>query len=137
MRGYENHHGFGSKLYWSYRDMLKRCYNPSHKNFHQYGGRGIVVCDRWLKSFENFRCDVGERPEGKTLDRKDNNGPYSPENCRWASYVDQQNNKRNNHKLIYKGEEHTIASLSRELAINSHKLSDRLRAGWDLARAIA
>lgn len=85
--------GKPSRTYSSWQNMKKRCLNHSNPRFKDYGGRGIKVCDRWMK-FANFLSDMGERPKGLTLERMDNDGNYEPGNCRWATYFDQQHNKR-------------------------------------------
>lgn len=82
-----------SGTYISWMAMHARCKNPKHKQYENYGGRGIKVCERW-DTFANFLADMGERPDDKTLDRKDANGNYEPDNCRWATNSQQQKNKR-------------------------------------------
>lgn len=76
--------------------MRQRCGNPKNKQYRHYGGRGISVCDRWLHSFENFLSDMGEKPPGKTLDRKDVDGNYEPDNCKWSTPEEQAQNRRDN-----------------------------------------
>ncbi|MCV7307339.1 hypothetical protein [Mycobacteroides immunogenum] len=81
-------------LYYTYRDMVARCTRPTHHRWASYGGRGITVCDRWRSDFWTFVHDMGERPPGLSLDRINNDGPYSPDNCRWATNSQQSKNRR-------------------------------------------
>lgn len=90
--------GAASPTYRSWLSMIQRCTNPKVAGFDGYGGRGIRVCLRW-RSFENFLADMGERPDGRSIDRIDNDGDYERGNCRWATRSEQQRNKRRTAKM--------------------------------------
>jgi hypothetical protein len=122
--------------YQTWFTMRRRCYETGFKDFASYGGRGILVCERW-NSFQNFFDDMGARPSGKTLDRKNNNGNYDPTNCRWASHEIQMNNTRRNRYLTYGGETMSLSQWARYVGISPACLSARLRLlHWPLGRAL-
>jgi hypothetical protein len=124
-----------TSTYKIWRSMKNRCLNPKNKGYQHYGSRGISVCDRWLK-FENFYIDMGEKPEGMSLDRKNNDGPYSPENCRWATPREQSNNQRSNHLITYQDKTQTLSQWAEELGISRNTLLNRLTSRWTVEKAL-
>lgn len=112
--------------------MKKRCYTPTCVAYKHYGGRGILVCERWRTSFQNFVSDMGERPEGKSLDRIDNDGPYSPENCRWTGMKEQSRNTRKNTRVSIFGETKVLVVWSEDprCAVSYCLLRHRIADGW-------
>lgn len=123
-------------LYKTYCSMKDRCLCKSSKYFSRYGGRGIKICDRWLgeNGFWSFVEDMGERPDGATLDRINNDGDYCPENCRWANWVVQENNRRNTVRYEYQGESLTLREISERLHIPRRVLERRRLEGWGSER---
>jgi hypothetical protein len=128
-------HGMSrSRTYRTWHAMTRRCIDPRNLSFHNYGGRGISYCERW-KDFEEFLHDMGLRPDGTSLDRIDNDGPYSPENCRWATAEMQHRNKRSNRLVTYKGETKCIVDWARFLGVTRMLLTSRLDRGWSVELA--
>jgi hypothetical protein len=115
--------------------MLTRCRNSATPVYQNYGGRGIT-CDPQWEDFENFLADMGERPSGTSLDRIDVDGPYCRENCRWATIVQQQNNKRNNHILEYAGLSYTVAQWSSITGFTRQTITSRLSRGLPVHEAL-
>jgi hypothetical protein len=135
--GGEVTHGMSKHpMYNAYRTMIARCTKQSHIQYHDYGGRGITVCDRWLESFENFFEDMRERPEGMSLDRVDNEKGYSKDNCRWADGRTQARNKSNTLYLEYKGEKLPLATFAERQGMNYNKLAKRIKLGWSIEKAL-
>ena len=116
--------------------LVLRCTDPKIKQYPDYGGRGITVCEEWL-SFENFYRDMGPRPSRQhSLDRKDNNGNYCKDNCRWATMKEQQNNRRSNRILELGGESLTMSQWSDKIGIRPGTILARLSSGWSVERAL-
>lgn len=122
--------------YSIYHSMIQRCYNPKDKDFENYGGRGIKVCQRWLNSFQNFLADIGPRPRGMSIERRNNYGNYELENCVWASRVTQANNTRRNRVIEYGGVAKTLAQWAFEIGLSSEALHTRIKRGWELGRVL-
>ena len=125
-----------STEYRSWIGMKQRCTNSRNAEFHRYGGRGISVCDRWLNSFENFIKDMGNKPEGKSIDRIDNNLGYSPENCRWATAEVQSNNKSNNRLYTIGNDSYSVIQWERITGTYRSTIQSRLKRGWDIKEAV-
>ncbi len=129
-------YGANQKLYWVWADMRQRCKNPKHKAYKNYGGRGIIVCERW-DSFQNFLEDMGLRPEGGMLDRIDNDGNYEPSNCRWASRKEQNSNRRSCIYIDYEGERITLKEYCRRHKITYRPIVKRIQdRGWPIDLAL-
>ncbi len=128
-----------SKIYRTWASMLSRCNNRNVPGYKNYGARGIKVCDRWL-SFDNFYADMGNAPKDMTLDRIDNDGGYSPENCRWATRSEQSRNRRiakNAKILVIDGKKRLVIDVAAEYGINRSTLRSRISRGWTVERIIS
>lgn len=126
-------HGyFGTYTYNSWAAMMQRCNNPKNHKFYRYGGRGIKVCERWLK-FDNFLEDMGEKPgKGYSIERKNNDGNYEPGNCKWATNVEQAKNRSSNVNLHFRGKDYILADLSKEFKMNVDRLRYLVKRGVPL-----
>ncbi len=129
------HGHYRSPTYYSWLAMWDRCRRSLHEAYHRYGGRGITVCERW-RSFELFLEDMGERPDGMTLDRINNDGNYEKTNCRWATIKTQMRNRCNNHRLLFNGQNKTIEEWCDLSGIPSTTLRERIRRGWKIEDAL-
>lgn len=120
-----------STEYTSWQEMKRRCYTTNYKDYHLYGGKGITVCQRWLDAFVNFFEDMGPKPfKEATIDRKDGNGNYEKDNCRWASKTEQSQNTSKTRMLTYNGETYCLREWARRLGISHCTLRSRLNKGW-------
>lgn len=140
MRGRESakHGGSHTRLYRIFQAIHERCYRPQHMHYANYGGRGIGVCDEWRRNFAAFREWSMSHGYDDTLsiDRIDNDRGYSPDNCRWADAITQQNNRRTCHTLTVDGRTHTISEWARISGIGNTTIRERLKRGWSEARAV-
>lgn len=129
---------FGQKIYSAWSDMKARCLNPSNRDYINYGGRGISVCDEWQNDFLAFVEHIGQPPsERHSIDRIDNNKNYEPGNVRWATYHEQRSNTRLTRTIIHNGITQTLTDWSRDLGITTSALHRRLSKGWPLERALS
>jgi hypothetical protein len=134
-RSKTKHGASDSPEHLTWMRIRQRCENPNSGDFPNYGGRGIKVCDRWRESFETFLADMGPRPgPGYTIERINNDGPYSPENCRWATIQEQQQNKRNSIRVMHGGAIRSLSEISAETGIPVATLYTRYYAGRPLVQ---
>jgi hypothetical protein len=123
------------KEYRLWINMIQRCINPNHKYYSFYGGRGIMVCERWME-FPNFLEDMGESPPRFQIDRIDNNGDYCKENCRWVTSKINCRNRRNNNMKTYKGRTQCLTAWAEEMNINENTLRKRFDLDWTTEMAL-
>jgi len=135
---YNTTHGqSGSITYGSWLAMKQRCCNPNHKKYPSYGGRGIKICGRWLKSFENFFADMGTRPTANhTIDRINPDGNYEPDNCRWLLQSAQQRNKKATIKITINGETKSLSDWCDIYGIKYYLAANRIKLGWEIQEAL-
>lgn len=135
------HGGKGEKLYVTWQNMRKRCKNPNDKNYKNYGGRGILICEEWndYAKFREWATSNGYTPDLRgqalSIDRIDVNGNYEPSNCRWVNSKVQNNNRRNNKHITFDGETLTIAQWAERVGVNYQTLIYRL-THWSLEKAL-
>lgn len=135
----ENGHGKSrSRLYSIWSNMKQRCYNEKHPEYSIYGGRGIKICNEWLRDFMSFYdwALLHGYKEDLSIDRVDVNGPYAPGNCRWATAKEQSNNLRTNRRYTIDGTTKTLKQWSEEYHISYCKLRSRIYIGWSIEEAL-
>ena len=135
-----------TRLYSIYQGMVRRCNNPEDPAYPYYGGRGIYVCDEWMSSEDDVKkngflrfydwSNLNGYAEDLTIDRINNDGPYSPDNCRWVTMEEQARNRRNNHLITYKGETKTAIEWGEDVGISSRVIASRHRSGWSPEESI-
>jgi len=122
--------------YQSWEHMKQRCYSIKHKNYKNYGGRGVMICDRW-KDFQNFLADMGPKPTPRhTIERIDTNGHYEPGNCRWATNGEQQRNRRDTVFVDYRNGKRKLVELCEELGLKREVVYGRIKMGWTVYDAL-
>ena len=130
----ETHGMSRTREYSTWANILDRCNNPKCHNYPKYGGRGIIVCERWM-SFPNFFIDMGLKPKGTSIERIDNNGPYIADNCRWATPKEQSKNRRTNRYFSFRGKRKLLCEWAHILDLPLNTLKNRIRRGWSIKTA--
>lgn len=117
---------FDQSIYNIWRAMNNRCHNEQHVSFKYYGAKGVAVCQEWRDSFHQFAADMGPRPAGTSLDRLDSSGPYTKSNCRWATIVQQNNNKSDTRHITFRGRTMNLSAWAREVGASPAALHHRV-----------
>lgn len=125
-------HGMSKDItYSSWHSMKDRCNNSNHDAYYRYGGYGILICQLWNYSFEDFLKDMGRRPsKNHSIERIDNSIGYYPKNCRWATREEQENNKNSNRRIIFNGCDLTLSQWAKKIGLSKNCLFQRLKRGW-------
>jgi hypothetical protein len=132
------HNAINTREYITWTNIKARCTNPNNSAYHNYGGRGITVCNRWLDSFENFYEDMGNCPKGFSIERINNDEGYNKSNCIWASSKTQSMNRRSNFIVNYKGEEKPLKQWCEDLNLEYKKVFARIKQlGWTIDKALS
>ena len=124
-----------TKTYKTWAAMIRRCHKFSNPDYKFYGGRGITVCDEWRHSFERFLADMGEKPEGKEIDRINNAEGYYPGNCRWVTHIENCHNFRRNRVIEFNGRKQHLKAWAIEIGLNESSLRNRLNS-WSIEKAL-
>lgn len=132
------HNAINTREYITWTNIKARCTNPNNSAYHNYGVRGITVCNRWLDSFENFYEDMGNCPKGFSIERINNDEGYNKSNCIWASSKTQSMNRRSNFIVNYKGEEKPLKQWCEDLNLEYKKVFARIKQlGWTIDKALS
>lgn len=126
-----------TKEYIAWSGIKMRCYNKNFKDYFRYGGRGIIMCEKWKNNFQAFFDDMGYCPSNKnSIDRIDGNRGYEPDNCRWANWIEQARNRNSNHIIKYKGVKLLLIDWARITGLSRYTISKRLKNGWTIKSAL-
>ncbi len=133
---HRTHGGPNTSEFRAWTAMRSRCSDQNNPAYRNYGARGIKVCARWDRSFSSFRRDMGKKPQGKSIERKNNNGNYTPSNCVWATRNQQANNRRTNRQITIRGKTRSLAEWCKISGVRYHLAHGRLLNGWPAEAAI-
>lgn len=133
--GNQSHKQTYTRTYKVWLSMRQRCLNPNNPAYKNYGGRGITIAPEW-DSYQRFWEDMGDVPDGMSIERIDNDGNYEPGNCRWATRLEQGRNTRKCRAITFQGTTKTITEWAEQYGLQKSTLSQRIRNGWDMERAL-